>query len=292
MLKYILISFLYITNLYAYTCEEMGYTKTIADCPDGGLKCPAQPEKMFCCDPCGWGFYYNEKICPANDGLYLAGFQCGGKWTECRGCSSEYKYNKDNCRSPKILAGSQCANAYTHCVYPSVSGCIPTVGYIYYADGSCHADYDETKTPVGVIVDAARKLMIALTETTKLTWGASEDVTTLKNYNDISTAILDFNGQENTDIIISNAIRQTRYYNSSYTIFKNILAKMIYLSGYTRSTGGAPERVRHTQAGVSITSMWRLNFVQAMRCWLLYRHKSPIYFNYRFTSCNFFDIDI
>ena len=33
MLKYILISFLYITNLYAYTCEEMGYTKTIADCP-------------------------------------------------------------------------------------------------------------------------------------------------------------------------------------------------------------------------------------------------------------------
>ena len=31
--------------------------------------------------------------------------------------------------------------AYTGCVYPSGSGCVPTVGYIYYADGSCHADY-------------------------------------------------------------------------------------------------------------------------------------------------------
>ena len=29
MLKYILISFLIITNAYAYTCEEMGYTQNV-----------------------------------------------------------------------------------------------------------------------------------------------------------------------------------------------------------------------------------------------------------------------
>ena len=170
MLKYILISFLIITNAYAYTCEEMGYTQTIADCPDHGLKCPAEPEKMFCCDPCGntGVFRYNKENCSPDDGLPLAGIKCGDYWSECRECTSEYKYNHDNCRSPKILAGVQCGNAYTGCVYPTGIGCIPTAGYIYYSDGSCHADYDDTKTPVGIIFDASNKLIIAFDEKSDL----------------------------------------------------------------------------------------------------------------------------
>ena len=210
MLKYILISFLIITNAYAYTCEEMGYTKTIADCPDGGLKCPAQPEKMFCCDPCGnrGGYKYTLENCSPEDGLQIAGTECGGKWTECRQCTSEYKYNKDNCRAPKILAGVQCGNAYTQCVYPSGIGCIPTVGYIYYSDGSCHADYDNTKTPVGIIVDASRRRIMELYDQQNLKWSAAA---TLDEFIDISdlhnmsqeNALLDFEGQSNTDRIIA-----------------------------------------------------------------------------------------
>ena len=210
MLKYILISFLIITNVYAYTCEEMGYTKSIADCPDGGLKCPAEPEKMFCCDPCGntGAFMYNERNCSPDDGLQLAGIQCGGGWTKCEQCPAEYKYNKDNCRSPKILAGVQCANSYTQCVYPVGSGCVPTVGYIYYSDGSCHADYDDTKIPVGIIVDAARKTIVALDEQTNISWNdgtaAYKDVTDLPNMTK-EQGLLDMDGQGNTDKIIAFA---------------------------------------------------------------------------------------
>ena len=209
MLKYILISFLIITNAHAYTCEEMGYTKTIADCPNGGLKCPAQPEKMFCCDRCGdgSGYLYNESNCSPDDGLQLAGIECGGKWTKCEHCTSEYKYNKDNCRSPKILAGVQCANSYTQCVYPSGIGCVPTVGYIYYADGSCHAEYDDTKTPVGIIVDASKKIIVALEEKGNIPWNDGTntyyDIPELKNCNSASAALLDMDGKSNTDKIIS-----------------------------------------------------------------------------------------
>ena len=211
MLKYILISFLIITNVYAYTCEEMGYTKSIADCPDGGLKCPAQPEKMFCCDPCGDGraYMYDERNCSSDDGLQLAGVECGGRWSMCRECTSEYKYNKDNCRSPKILAGVQCANSYTQCVYPVGSGCVPTVGYIYYSDDSCHAEYDDTKTPVGIIVDAARKTIVALDEQ-KLPWNDGttdyKNIPELKDYLYSADAQLDVDGQNNTDKIITFAL--------------------------------------------------------------------------------------
>ena len=219
MLKYILISFLFITNVYAYTCEEMGYTKSIADCPEGGLKCPAQPEKMFCCDPCGdgRGYRYNKNNCSPNDGLQLAGIECGGKWTECRSCTSEYKYNHDNCRSPKVLAGVQCGNAYTGCVYPSGIGCVPTVGYIYYSDGSCHAEYDDIKTPIGIIVDAARKIIISLDEE-KLPWNdGTRDFLTLPlsiKYN-LEDAPQDFNGSANTDTIIAFAQSVGREYKAA-----------------------------------------------------------------------------
>ena len=206
MLKYILISFLIITNVYAYTCEEMGYTQTIEDCPNHGLRCPAEPEKMFCCDPCGntGAFMYNERNCSPDDGLQLAGVQCGGGWTKCEQCTSEYKYNKDNCRSPKILAGVQCGNAYTQCVYPVNSGCVPTVGYIYYADGSCHSDYDDTKDAIGVIVDAAGKLIIGLNQyQTYWNDGTSTRIfiTELKEYTNKEDALLDMDGELNTDII-------------------------------------------------------------------------------------------
>ena len=209
MLKYILMSFLFITNTYAYTCEEMGYTKSIADCPDGGLKCPAQPEKMFCCDPCGdrRGYLYDNNNCSPDDGLQLSGIECGGKWTRCEQCSSEYKYNHDNCRSPKILAGIQCGNAYTQCVYPVGSGCVPTVGYIYYADGSCHADYDDTKNPVGIILDASKKTIIALNEE-KLTWNDGvnkpwKDIPDVANFKYCSDALTNIEGQSNTENIIT-----------------------------------------------------------------------------------------
>ena len=211
MLKYILISFLIITNVYAYTCEEMGYTKSIADCPDGGLKCPAQPEKMFCCSRCGdgSGFRYNEENCSADDGLQLAGIECGGGWTECRQCTSEYKYNKDNCRSPKILAGVQCGNSYTQCIYPVGSGCVPTAGYIYYADGSCHADYDNTKEPIGIIVDASKKIIIALDEP-NLPWNDGYetlyDIPELKPCGSNPQCLLDMDGQGNTDKIVAFAL--------------------------------------------------------------------------------------
>ena len=211
MLKYILISFLIITNAYAYTCEEMGYTKTIADCPEGGLKCPAEPEKMFCCDPCGnkGGYRYDSENCSPDAGLQVAGVECGGYWTECRQCSSEYKYNKDNCRSPKILAGSQCANSYTRCVYPTGTGCIPTVGYIYYADGSCHADYDNTKEALGIIYDAANKLVVSLDEKVAF-WNDGttnyQDIPELTNFSVIEKAQFDMEGLENTNKIVAFAL--------------------------------------------------------------------------------------
>ena len=218
MLKYILISFLIITNVYAYTCEEMGYTQTIEDCPDHGLRCPAEPEKMFCCDPCGnrGGYKYNKNNCSPDNGLQLAGTECKGKWTECRQCTSEYKYNKDNCRTPKILAGVQCGNSYTQCVYPTGIGCIPTVGYIYYSDGSCHADYDDTKTPIGIIVDAARKTIAALDEP-KLQWtnASGTNVPDLPNKDNIDNALLDFEGQSNTDKIVAFAILTGQEYKAA-----------------------------------------------------------------------------
>ena len=55
-----------------------------------------------------------------------------------------------------------------------------TVGYIAYSDGSISVDYDNTKTPVGIVIEATDGVatkIVSLEETTSTEW-STEDVVT------------------------------------------------------------------------------------------------------------------
>lgn len=101
-------------------CVALGYTKTLADCPGKALRCPSNPAKVYC-NPCGdgRGYRFDSSNCDSMAGLYPAGIECGGKWTECRECDDTFRYNASNCRSPKVLSGGRCGNSYEKCACPS-----------------------------------------------------------------------------------------------------------------------------------------------------------------------------
>ena len=83
---------------------------------------------------------------------------------------------------------------------PDYTNC--TVGAILYSDMSCNANVVASKIPIGVVFDTTNHLAIAL-DTMQKTWSDSDfDVPTLSNITSFSTAIADWQGKNNTRLVL------------------------------------------------------------------------------------------
>ena len=51
-----------ITCTAAPDCASLGYTKSVDQCPDGGMKCPFDSSKMFCVSAGNMGLYSKTQL--------------------------------------------------------------------------------------------------------------------------------------------------------------------------------------------------------------------------------------
>ena len=83
---------------------------------------------------------------------------------------------------------------------PDYSNC--KIGAILYSDKSCNANVVASKTPIGVVFDRAHRLAIAL-DTEEKIWSYEHfDVPTLSDYGSSSAAIADWQGKNNTRLVL------------------------------------------------------------------------------------------
>ena len=115
-------------------CATLGYTET--SCSGGtGVKCPfgnkwacfktdAEYEQEFCTK---YGF---TQTCTGSNQTGGAGQSCQGKYNYCA-CASGYEWRDGGCKT---------------CSVPC------TIGTLYYSDGTCYDELEESKTLLGVVI--------------------------------------------------------------------------------------------------------------------------------------------
>ena len=155
------------------TCAAMGYTQT--SCPSGitPLKCPFDETKLFCgaggdCEALG----YTETSCKCT------------------------KRNLQTIKCPFDTSKLICI--CTLC----------KVGDIYFDDNTCSDTMVSGKTPLGVVFDVDKRLVLGLAET-KITWNDGtttyNDIPDLTNIGSFDDAKADMNGKTNTLRIVAFA---------------------------------------------------------------------------------------
>ena len=155
-------------------CASIGYTET--SCETDYLACPFDSTKLKCI-PCDSSYRYN---CSGDNITGGTGSACGGKYVSCSCSDSEYTFTNGECIAPKC-----------------------PVGYIYYSDKSCSAELDNSKTPIGVFVKGDA-LVISQIRSTGMPWGTQgTDIDTLPNISTTDDAKADFNGKENTALLVA-----------------------------------------------------------------------------------------
>ena len=83
---------------------------------------------------------------------------------------------------------------------PDYSNC--KIGDILYSDKSCNANVVASKKPIGVVFDRANRLAIALDTEAKKWSDEHFDVPTLSNYGSPSAATADWQGKNNTRLVL------------------------------------------------------------------------------------------
>ena len=153
------------------TCSSLGYTSS-SSCT-GGIKCP----------------FGNAWNCTASD-LSTQITELTNKITEQTNKITEIT-NKITTIEEKIVTIESGASS---------SNC--TVGAILYSDKSCNANVVTSKTPIGVVFDQANRLAIAL-DTERKEWSDEQfDVPTLPDYSSPSEATADWQGKNNTRLVL------------------------------------------------------------------------------------------
>ena len=153
------------------SCSSLGYEST-SSC-SGGLKCP----------------FGNAWNCTASD-LSTQITELTNKITEQTNKITEIT-NKITTIEEKIVTIESGASS---------SNC--TVGAILYSDKSCNANVVASKTPIGVVFDTTNHLAIALDTELKLWSDEYFDVPTLSNYSSPSEVIADWQGKNNTRLVL------------------------------------------------------------------------------------------
>ena len=153
------------------SCSSLGYEST-SSC-SGGLKCP----------------FGNAWNCTASD-LSTQITELTNKITEQTNKITEIT-NKITTIEEKIVTIESGASS---------SNCF--IGDILYSDMSCDPKAVATKKPIGVVFDRVNKLAIAL-DTAEKAWSDGYfDVPTLSNYNSPSAETADWQGKNNTRLML------------------------------------------------------------------------------------------
>ena len=114
-----------------------------------------------------------------------------------------YTSNKDEGNCLKCPFGNQwaCLKADTSCPEDS-SGSNCNVGDILYSDMTCSSDVITSKTPIAVVFDTTNHLAIAM-DTAQKAWSDEYfDVPTLSNYGSSSAVTADWQGKNNTRLVL------------------------------------------------------------------------------------------
>ena len=178
-------------------CASIGYTET--SCEGASLKCPFDTSKMKCM-PCDSSYRYD---CSGDNITAGIGATCNGKYAGCE-CASGYSFNNGECECPASITATDCV-----------------VGAIYYPDGKCSNDYVACLNPVGVVVKD-NALVMSWRKSSTMQWGTyGTDVDTLTNFSSGSTAKTDYNGKENTSIIVASHTSLGETASTSAAIYCN-----------------------------------------------------------------------
>ena len=179
-------------------CATLGYTET--SCSGGnGVKCPfgnkwacfkseSECEQQFC-DKYGFTL-----TCTGSNQTGGVGKACNSKYTECT-CTSGYSWdaNSKTCKADRAVC---------------------EIGTLYYSDNTCSADYDSSKTLLGVVIysngtSGGGWIMTVKPVATGIEWGGyGTDILGLSNCT-LTSCLTDIQAScTNTDVI-------TAYGNSS-----------------------------------------------------------------------------
>ena len=153
------------------TCSSLGYTSS-QSC-NGGVKCP----------------FGNAWNCTASD-LSTQITELTNKITEQTNKITEIT-NKITTIEEKIVTIENGASS---------SNC--QIGDILYSDKSCDPSVVASKKPIGVVFDRANRLAIALDTEAKKWSDEHFDVPTLSNYGSPSAATADWQGKNNTRLVL------------------------------------------------------------------------------------------
>ncbi len=176
-------------------CADMGYTET--SCSGKFVRCPFDTSKLFCA-PCDSKFQYT---CSGDNITGGIGSACGGKYVSCECSSTDYIFSNGACVCPEI--------AEADCL----------VGAIYYPDGKCSNDYIICQNPVGVVV---KDNALVMSYIARLPWGTfGTDVGTLTNMTSTAGAQADYNGKENTALIVAFQTTEGLTTSNSAAIYCN-----------------------------------------------------------------------
>ena len=178
-------------------CASIGYTET--SCEGASLKCPFDTSKMKCM-PCDSSYRYD---CSGDNITAGIGATCNGKYAGCE-CASGYSFNNGECECPASITATDCV-----------------VGAIYYPDGKCSNDYVACLNPVGVVVKD-NALVMSWRNSSTIQWGTyGTDVDTLTNRPNTMFAKADYNGKENTALLVAFQTTEGKTASNSAAIYCN-----------------------------------------------------------------------
>ncbi len=130
----------------------------------------------------------------------------------CFPCDSSYQYP---CSEPNEYGdGESCNNKYKSCCN---TDCV--VGAIYYSDTTCNTCLDTSKTPIGIVVKDNELVMSPINQMVWGIWGT--DIDSLTNVITHDEAKLDFNGKENTSILVTAQTQAGLTSSDSVAIYCN-----------------------------------------------------------------------
>ena len=181
------------------TSKPANSSYTYSSCTDGeGSK---QIQTGWVCNP---GYHEKnggcEKDCQIDScsAYPLTSCPSYGNCSKCtktaQDCSTDgTRYKLDSCASGYKVSGNKCVKALS-------------IGDILYSDKTTSSDIVSGKTPIGVVFDTQKKLAVAINHPSDIMVWAREkvDIPGLVNYSDETSALTDFNGYNNTRIIMAH----------------------------------------------------------------------------------------
>ncbi len=178
-------------------CASIGYTET--SCETISLKCPFDQTKLYCF-PCDSSYRYT---CSGDNITGGEGNTCNGKYASCT-CASGFNFENGECKCSASITAISC-----------------DVGTIYYPDGKCSNDYVACLNPVGVVVKD-NALVMSWRKNDMMMWGMSvTDVDTLTNITSEANAKADYDGKNNTAILVAFQTTEGLTSSNSAAIYCN-----------------------------------------------------------------------